>query len=91
MVSIDFTLFTMPMNLDTYFAVEEDKRVIQSTFDFESINDMLPSAALFGEDELARLNASQDECWFFMNRIICTLSDRPSCNSLNLQYRSIFS
>lgn len=52
---------TMPLNLDTYFAVEEDKRVIQSTFNFELIRDILPSVTLFSEDELAHLSALQDE------------------------------
>lgn len=52
---------TMPLDLDTYFAVEEDKRVIQTTFNFELIRDILPSVTLFSEDELAHLNALQDE------------------------------
>lgn len=52
---------TMPLDLDTYFAVEEDKRVIQSTFNFELIRDILPSVSIFSEDELAHLNALQDE------------------------------
>ena len=52
---------TMPLDLDTYFAVEEDKRVIQSTFNFELIRDILPLVTLFSEDELAHLNALQDE------------------------------
>lgn len=52
---------TMPLDLDTYFAVEEDKRVIQTTFNFELIRDILPSVTLFSEDELAHLNALQRE------------------------------
>lgn len=52
---------TMPLDLDTYFAVEEDKRVIQPTFNFELIRDILPSVTLFSEDELAHLNALQRE------------------------------
>lgn len=52
---------TMPLDLDTYFALEEDKRAIQSTFNFELIRDILPSVSLFSEDELAHLNALQDE------------------------------
>lgn len=51
----------MPLDLDTYFAAEADKRVIQSTFNFELIRDILPSVSLFSEDELAHLNALQDE------------------------------
>lgn len=51
---------TMPLDLDTYFAVEEDKRVIRSAFNFELIRDILPSVTLFSEDELAHLNALQD-------------------------------
>lgn len=51
----------MPLDLDTYFAAEEDKRVIQPTFNFELIRDILPSVSLFSEDELAHLNALQDE------------------------------
>ena len=57
----DQAFVTMPLNLDTYFAVEEDKRVIQSTFNFELIRDILPSVTLFSEDELAHLSALQDE------------------------------
>lgn len=52
---------TMPLDLDTYFALEEDKRAIRSTFNFELIRDILPSISLFSEDELAHLNALQDE------------------------------
>lgn len=52
---------TMPLDLDTYFAVEEDKRVIQPTFNFELIRDILPSVTLFSEDELAHINALQRE------------------------------
>lgn len=51
----------MPLDLDTYFAAEADKRVIQSTFNFELIRDILPSVSLFSEDELAHLNTLQDE------------------------------
>lgn len=52
---------------------------------------MLPSVTLFSEDELARLNVSHDECRFFMNRTTYMLSNKSSCNNLNLQYKSIFS
>lgn len=52
---------TMPLDIETYFSVEEDKRVIQPTFNFELIRSLLSSVTLFSEEELAHLNALQNE------------------------------
>lgn len=52
---------TMPIDIETYFSVEEDKRVIQPTFNFELIRSLLSSVTLFSEEELAHLNALQNE------------------------------
>lgn len=52
---------TMPLDIETYFSVEEDKRVIQPTFNFELIRSLLSSVTLFSEEELAHLNTLQNE------------------------------
>ncbi len=49
----------MPMNIDTYFSVEIDQREIQSSYNFELINELLPSVEIFSTDELATLNEAQ--------------------------------
>ena len=51
----------MPLNLDTYFAVDVDKRQVQTSFNFELIRDQLPAVKLFTEEETARLQELQEE------------------------------
>lgn len=51
----------MPLNLDTYFALEVDERQVQSSYNFELINGLLAETRLFSDKELAHLDALQDE------------------------------
>ncbi len=49
----------MPMNIDTYFSVEIDQREIQSSYNFDLINELLPSVEIISTDEPATLNEAQ--------------------------------
>ena len=51
----------MPLNLDTYFALEVDERQVHSSYNFELINGLLAETRLFSYKELAHLDALQDE------------------------------
>ena len=51
----------MPLNLDTYFALEVDKRQVQRSYNFELINGLLTETRLFSDKELAHLDALQEE------------------------------
>ena len=51
----------MPLNLDTYFALEVDERQVHSSYNFELINGLLVETRLFSDKELAHLDALQDE------------------------------
>ena len=51
----------MPLNLDTYFALEVDERQVYSSYNFELINGLLAETRLFSDKELAHLDALQDE------------------------------
>ena len=51
----------MPLNLDTYFALEVDERQVHSSYNFELINGLLAETRLFSGKELAHLDALQDE------------------------------
>ena len=51
----------MPLDLDTYFALEVDERQVHSSYNFELINGLLAETRLFSDKELAHLNALQDE------------------------------
>ena len=48
---------TRPLDIDTYFQKETDERTVQTTFNFELINDILPKVELFTEEEKERLGA----------------------------------
>lgn len=50
---------TMDLDLDTYFDKDIDERQVQTSFNFELINDMLPAVELFTPDELDKLNKAQ--------------------------------
>ncbi|MBQ7710189.1 MAG: cell filamentation protein Fic, partial [Bacteroidales bacterium] len=50
---------TMPLEIDTYFQKETDERTVQTNFNFELINDILPKVELFTEEEKERLDALQ--------------------------------
>lgn len=51
----------MPLNLDTYFALEVDKRQVQRSYNFELINGLLTETRLFSDKEQAHLDALQDK------------------------------
>jgi len=51
----------MPLNLDTYFALEVDKRQVQSSYNFELINGLLAETRLFSDKEQSHLDALQEE------------------------------
>ncbi len=48
---------TMPLNIDTYFEKETDERIVQTDFNFELINDILPKVELFTPQEKEQLDA----------------------------------
>lgn len=50
---------TMELNIDTYFQKETDEREVQTSFNFDLINETLPKVELFTEEEKERLNALQ--------------------------------
>ena len=51
----------MPLNLDTYFALEVDERQVHSSYNFELINGLLTETRLFSDNEQTHLDALQDE------------------------------
>ena len=51
----------MPLNLDTYFALDVDQRQVQTSFNFELIREQLPAVSLFTDEENARLQELQTE------------------------------
>lgn len=51
----------MPLNLDTYFAIEMDDRQIQTSFNFELIREQLPHITLFTDAETTHLDKLQVE------------------------------
>ncbi len=50
---------TMELNLDTYFDKDIDERQVQTAFNFELINDILPYVNLFTNEELEKLAEAQ--------------------------------
>lgn len=51
----------MPLNLDTYFALEVDERQVQSSYNFELINGLLAETRLFSDKDQVHLDALQEE------------------------------
>ena len=51
----------MPLNLDTYFSQDQDKRQVQTSFNFDLIRQQLPVVTLFTDDEMVLLNELQAE------------------------------
>ena len=51
----------MPLNLDTYFALEVDKRQVQRSYNFELINGLLAETRLFSDKDQVHLDALQEE------------------------------
>ena len=50
---------TMELNIDTYFQKETDEREVQTSFNFDLINETLPKVEVFTAEEKERLNALQ--------------------------------
>lgn len=50
---------TMELNIDTYFQKETDEREVQTSFNFDLINETLPIVELFTAEEKERLSALQ--------------------------------
>ena len=50
---------TMELNIDTYFEKETDEREIQTSFNFDLINETLPNVELFTAEEKEHLNTLQ--------------------------------
>ena len=61
----------MPLNIDTYFANDVDDRVVQQTFNFQLICEILPNVTLFTTEERIRLDVAHKN--FLVN--MSTLSD----------------
>ena len=57
---------TMELNIDTYFQKETDEREVQTAFNFELLNDILPRVELFTADEMKLLSNLQAQ---FTNNI----------------------
>lgn len=51
----------MPLNLDTYFALDVDERQVQTSFNLELIREQLPAVKLFTDEENAHLQELQAE------------------------------
>ncbi len=51
---------TMPLNLDTYFSKDVDERIVQESFNFALIKNILPNVSIFDKKELVRLNEAQN-------------------------------
>lgn len=61
----------MPLDIETYFTNDVDDRVVQESFNFQLICDILPNVTLFTTEEKERLNAAHKLFLANMN----TLSD----------------
>lgn len=51
----------MPLDLDTYFALDVDDRQVQTSFNFNLIREQLPAVRLFTNDEMEHLQELQTE------------------------------
>jgi len=52
---------TMPLDLATYFDKDIDERVVQESFNFDLIREVLPKVEIFTKEELSLLSAAQKE------------------------------
>lgn len=52
---------TMPIDIDTYFNKETDERIVQTSFNFDLINELLPKVNIFSSDERALLGDLQKQ------------------------------
>lgn len=51
----------MPLDIDTYFDKDVDERVVQTSFNFELIREILPKVQLFTPEELSALHSAQEK------------------------------
>lgn len=51
----------MPLNIDTYFKKDIDERVIQVSYNFDLIRNLLPDSSIFTEEENNYLDSLQNE------------------------------
>ena len=61
----------MPLDIETYFMNDVDERLVQESFNFQLICEILPKVTLFTAEEKARLDAAHKD--FLAN--MSTLSD----------------
>lgn len=61
----------MPLDIDTYFLNDVDERIVQESFNFELIRNVLPNVSLFTTEEKLRLESAQQT---FLNNM-STLSE----------------
>ena len=61
----------MPLDIDTYFLNDVDERIVQESFNFELIRNVLPNVSLFTKEEKLRLESAQQT---FLNNM-STLSE----------------
>lgn len=52
---------TMPLDLATYFDKDIDERVVQESFNFDLIREVLPNVEIFTKEDLSVLFAAQNE------------------------------
>ncbi len=62
---------TMPLDIDTYFSDDVDERIVQESFNFKLVCDILPNVTLFTTEEKERLDVAHKA--FLAN--MSTLSD----------------
>ena len=61
----------MPLDIETYFLNDVDERIVQESFNFELIRNVLPNVSLFTTEEKLRLESAQQT---FLNNM-STLSE----------------
>ena len=59
----------MPLDLDTYFALDVDDRQVQTSFNFNLIREQLPAVRLFSDEENAHLQELQAEFQQHLNEM----------------------
>lgn len=59
----------MPLDLDTYFALDVDDRQVQTSFNFNLIREQLPAVKLFSDEEQSHLQALQAEFQKHLNEM----------------------
>lgn len=68
----------MPLDLDTYFALDVDDRLVQTSFNFNLIRQQLPAVRLFSDEEQSHLQALQAE----FQQHLSEMSDNEYCKEM---------